>query len=376
MDWRRGCVAVGLCGALALVGCGSSTPHSAPLTIGAVWSLTGAAGAYGLATRHGADLAAAQLNAAGGVAGRTLVLDTQDDASTPAGCAAAYARLIDQDKVFAILGPTLTTTALAALPRAQSAGVLDLAATPTAEGITELGSLIFRTALKESVVVPNTVRVTQQRLGYTRVAMIKDEQDAFAQSSSAAFVAALGANGVTIAQSEAIRTGDTDFTAALGRIVAANPQALIVSALANEAIKIVVQARAAGLPANVPIIGGNGFNTPRLAAEAGAAAEGCISGASWIAGASTPGNAAFVTAYTSRFGGAPDQFAAQGYASVYLLAEALKRASALTAPAVAQQLAGLSGVATVLGSVGFDANRNANYTPIVQVVSGGRFQLY
>jgi branched-chain amino acid transport system substrate-binding protein len=123
----------------------------------------------------------------------------------------------------------------------------------------------------------------------------------------------------------------------------------------------------------VPFIGGNSFNTPGLIQDAGAAAEGAISGSAWIATQDTPGNRAFVAAYRARFGSAPDQFAAQSYTGVKLLALALANAGTTDRTAVRDALGALRDVDTVLGRFSFAADREPVHDPVVQQVRHGRF---
>src|SRR5690606_34494041 len=115
--------------------------------------------------------------------------------------------------------------------------------------------------------------------------------------------------------------GDADFRTLLTEAHDADPDALVVSALIEAAIPLVTQAREIGL--DVPIIGGNGFNSPQLMADAGDAAEGVIVGAAWNSASDTPENQAFLEAYREAYDADPDQFAAQAYTGLYLIDAAI-----------------------------------------------------
>ncbi|MCC7495742.1 MAG: ABC transporter substrate-binding protein [Fimbriimonadaceae bacterium] len=116
---------------------------------------------------------------------------------------------------------------------------------------------------------------------------------------------------------------------------------------------------------------------PRIAAEAGAAAEGAISGAAWHPSLATPGNAAFVAGYAAANGRAPDQFAAQAYVGVRRLAQAMQAADdPYDRAAVRAALAAIRGASTILGTFQFNEARNPAHPPVVQVVQDGAFELF
>jgi branched-chain amino acid transport system substrate-binding protein len=355
---------------------GTTGGLSGEIPVGAVWSLTGGAAVYGTVQRNAADLATNEINRSNFLGSAKLKLITEDDRSTREGGIAAFEKLVNRDRVVAILGPTLSNTARAADPIAQDKGILVLGVSNTADGIVEIGDFVFRDSLPESDVQPNTIRVTKDKLGYRRVAVLYGDDDAFTKAGYDVFSQALADAGVQVMTTETFKKGDTDFSAQLTKIRALNPEAIVLSALVEEAAGIMTQARQLGIPATVPFIGGNGINSPKLAELAGSAAQGAISGAAWFIANDTPGNAAFVKAYHDQYGSDPDQFAAQAYAGVYLLATAMKNAGSSNPRAVRDAMAQLKDVPTVLGSFSFDARRNPVHPPVVQIVQDGKFTLF
>ena len=388
---KVGCMAALIALSLVLSGCGGGAgPGAKPsgaagsasgglsgeIPVGAVWSLTGAAAVYGSVQKNAADLAANEINRSGLLGSAKLKLITEDDRSTREGGIAAFEKLLNRDRVVAILGPTLSNTARATDPIAQDKGVVVLGVSNTADGIVEIGNFVFRDSLPESDVQPNTIRVTKDKLGYRRVAVLYGDDDAFTKAGYDVFSKALADAGVQVVATETFKKGDTDYSAQLTKIRGLNPDAIILSALAEEAAGIMTQARQLGIPASVPFIGGNGLNSPKLAELAGSAAQGAISGAAWFIGNDTPGNADFVNAYRAQYGGDPDQFAAQAYAGVYLLTAALKNANSSDPRAIRDAMARLKDVPTVLGIFSFDPNRNPVHPPVVQIVQDGKFTLF
>ncbi|MBM2812436.1 MAG: amino acid/amide transporter substrate-binding protein, family [Chloroflexi bacterium] len=349
---------------------------SGEIRIGAVWSLTGGGAVYGASQQKAAELAVAALNDGSYLGSGKITLITEDDRSTKEGAQAAFEKLINQDKVVALLGPTLSANALAADPIAQAKKIVVLGVSNTAGGITEMGDFVFRNSLPESAVQPNTIKATQTKLGYKRVALMYGDDDAFTKAGYDVFKAALDQAKVEILTTETFKRGDTDYSAQLTKIRTLNPDAIVVSALAEEAAGIMSQARQLGIPATVRFIGGNGFNSPQLAKLAGPAAEGAISGAAWFVAGSTAPNKTFVDAYRTKYGASPDQFSAQAYAGVYLMASALKSANSSNPLAIRDALLKMKDVDTVLGKFSFSPGREPIHDPVVQVIKNGEFALF
>ncbi len=199
------------------------------------------------------------------------------------------------------------------------------------------------------------------------------DDDAFTKAGYDVFKQALDSNGVQILATETFKKGDTDYSAQLTKIKGLNPDAIVVSALAEEAAGIMSQARQLGIPDSVRFIGGNGFNSPQLAKLAGTAAEGAISGAAWFIGAETPGNQAFVRAYQEKYDAQPDQFAAQAYVGMKLIDQAVRSGCSGERDAIKEGLGGIDAVPTVLGELSINENRDAEHPAVVQVVENGSF---
>ena len=302
------------------------------------------------------------------------MLDVRDDASSPAAAATAFTQLIDAGAV-ALLGPTLSGAALEADPVAQARGVPVLAVSNTGDGVVEIGDFIFRDSLSERVVQPTTVRVSHRRLRYRRAAIVWATPDAYSKSAHDVFDQTLrDTRGVRLVANVSFASDSRNgYRTALRKVARQRPDALFIAALAPDVVKVMKAARRMPRLHRVPFIGGNSFNAPGLLEQAGAAAEGAISGSAWIASEDTPGNSAFVAAYRARFGSEPDQFAAQAYTGVKLLAMALVNAGSTDGSAVRDALGALRGVDTVLGRFSFDANREPQYEPVVQQVRRGRY---
>ena len=338
--------------------------------IGVALSLTGGGAQYGATQKNGVQLAVDEINA-GAVPGVKLDTVVDDDGSDKNQVINVYQKFITQDKVAAIIGPTLSAQAAAADPVAQQAKVPVLGVSNTAAGITDIGDFIFRDSLTEADVVPQTVQKSAARLGYKNVAVMYANDDTFSKSGYDAFKAALDKQGIKIADTETFSTNDKDFSAQLTKVRDAKPDAIIVSALLDPAVGIATQARKLGL--TQPIVGGNGFNAPAFIQGAGAASENVIVGAAWNSASTNPLSQKFIQSYTAKFSAAPDQFAAQAYSGVYILAKAIQTANSTEHQAIRDALPKVKDFDTVLGTFNFNSSRDAQHPAVIQVVQNGQF---
>ena len=306
-----------------IIGSGlASAAVAADIKIGAAEALSGPAAKYGVAIRNGLTLASDEINAKGGVQGNKLVLILEDEQGKKEEAITVFKKLIFQDKVLVLIGPTLSNSAFAADPIANAAKVVVFGTSNTADGITAMGPYTFRNSVMESDVLPVTTRAAVKHFGIKKVAVVYGNDDAFTKSGYEVFKATLEAQKVQVTDTETYAKGDVDFKAQLTKIKAGNPDAIVCSCLAEEAANIILQTR--GLGMKQPFIGGNGFNSPKLFEIAKDGADNTVMGSPWSVDNAAPANKAFIAAYKAKFNAEPDQFAAQAYDAIYVVAEALK----------------------------------------------------
>src|SRR5512136_2033594 len=148
--------------------------------IGGAFSITGNAAAYGAQLKFGVQAAIDDVNKSGKLKGVTLELVLEDDQTTKEQGIAVYQRFINRDKVSAIIGPTLSTTATAADPIAQAGKTPVVAVSNTApKGITDIGDYIWRVSLTEAQVVPSALKAAQAKLGFKNAAILYGNDDVF-----------------------------------------------------------------------------------------------------------------------------------------------------------------------------------------------------
>ena len=347
---------------------------SREIAIGAVHPLTGRLALDDPPLEYGFELAVEEINNAQ-LSGMEIRLIIEDSQSTVEGAVAAFNKLIRQDGVAAILGPETSAQAQEVFPIAQQNQVVAISPTSSASGLSEIGDFIFRTNLTTDVLVPNGVRVTQEKLGYQKVATLFDEIDLFSRISDAALRKALTDNGVEILATENFQTGDTDFSAQFTRIKELNPDAIFISPAVSDTAEVLIQGRQLGISPDIPFIVNLVLSVDQIQ-TAGDAAEGTIAFTSWDRTADTPGNQAFVQNYKAKYGIEPSIWAAQSYTAVYVLAKGIADAQSTDSEAIAAALAEIREFDTILGPFSFNAVGDAVYDPIVLIVKDGRFEVF
>jgi branched-chain amino acid transport system substrate-binding protein len=345
-----------------------------PAKMGAALSMTGAAATYGQSQKHGLQAATEEVNGSNMLQGIKLELLIEDDATSKEQGINVFQRFINTDKVSVIIGPTLSTTATAADPLAQQAKVPVLAISNTSPtGITDIGDYIWRDSLTEAQVVPGAVKKAKAKIGFKTAAVLYGNDDVFTKAGYDVMKKALADEKVTVVDTQTFAKPDRDFSAQLTAIKGKKPEILVVSALADNAAAIVAQARQLGYSG--PILGGNGFNSPAFIKNAGPAAEGVLVGTSWNSASTAPANQRFKELMQKR-GANPDQFSAQAYTGVLIVAEAVRKAGYKTGrDDVKNGFAQVKDLDTPLGKFSFTEARDAQHEPAVQQVKDGKFQI-
>lgn len=320
------------------------------------------------------NMALEEINASHHFGDTTLKFIIEDDMSTVEGAVTAFNKLIHQDQVPVILGVWTSHVARSVFPIAQENEVVAFSPVVIASGLTDIGDFIFRASHPTEALIPGGVALTQAKLGYQRVALISDSVDTFSRDSDAVFRKTLTEHGVEVLGRETFETGATDFTPQLTRIKALDPDAIFVSAQQREVIQILKQGRSVGISADTPFI--SLVLSIDEIQSAGDAAEGAITFTDWVSTAGTPGNEAFVANYTTKYGMEPSVWAAQPYAAVYILAEAIRNAASTDSVGIQNALAGIQDFDTILGKFSFDANGDPIYDPVVLVVKDGKLEVF
>ncbi|MDE0398410.1 MAG: ABC transporter substrate-binding protein [Candidatus Poribacteria bacterium] len=344
------------------------------ILVGAVYPITGPSSLAGPSVEYGIDLAVSEINNSQH-SDVKITLITEDGRSTVEGAVEAFNKLIHQDKVPVILGPGSSSQAQEAFPIVHQNQVVAISPTSAASGLSATSDFVFRTNLTTDVLIPNGVRVTQEKLGYQKVATLFDDIDLFSQTSDKELRKVLTNGGVEILTAESFQTGETDLSAQFTHIKALNPDVIFISSTVGDISNILIQGRALGVPSDIPFIV-NLTLSRDLVAAAGDAAEGTITFTSWNSIADTPGNQTFVQNYSTKYGMEPNIWAAQFYAAVHILAKGIAEAQSTDPEAIAAALAEIQDFNTILGPFSFNDVGDAVYDPIVLIVKEGEFEVF
>lgn len=358
--------------------------QAAEIKIGMAEALSGGAAQYGLSIRNGFQLAQEQINAAGGVGGNKITLVIEDEQGKKEEAINAFKKLIFQDKVLMLFGPTLSNSALAADPIAQAAKIVVFGTSNTADGITSIGDYVFRNSVTEADVLPVTIKSAVKNNKIKTVAVLYGNDDVFTKSGYDNFKKVLEALKIPVTTTETFAKGDVDFKAQLTKIKASNPDAIVLSALLAEGAPIMVQARQLGI--NLPVIGGNGMNSVKVFDLAKGASDGLWVGSPWSTQNRTKENNSFIVDYTKKYQGVPDQFAAQAFDALHIVAKALsgikltgdlaKDRTALRDALPNVKITGATGpfaFRRATDKAGKPAGYDADQTPIISVTKGNEY---
>ncbi len=364
-------VAAALAVALGAVGADAAKGKPVEAKIGVISIITGQGAGYGEAITNGFRLARDEVNAKGDV---RIELVIEDSSSKPEQALAAAQKLINSERVVAILGPTLSNEMKVVGPEANASGVPIMGTSTTAQGITQIGKFVFRNSLPESLAIPASVGMAVKKYGIRKVALLYGSDDVFTKSGFDTMKKVSEDLKLEIVTIQTFQRGQADYKAQLTKIKSLSPDAVFCSALYEEGAVILSQARKMGI--KVPFVGGNGFNSPKVIEIAKGAADGLVVATPWFGDKNDPKVKAFVAKYSRTYGKKPDQFAAQAYDALYIMAEALQKAGTADRAALRDALAQVRNFNGVLGKFSFDAERDVEMQPNVLIIKGGKFQLF
>ena len=355
---------VALVGVL-FVGCGNQNARN-EILVGEYSSLTGTTATFGQSTHHGLELAINEVNAAGGVLGKQIKLLTEDDQSKPEEAATAATKLITRDGVIAVLGEVASSRSLAAAPICQSYNIPMISPASTNPAVTQKGNYIFRVCYIDPFQGEVMAKFAFNSLKVTRAAILKDVKNDYSVGLAQFFQVAFDSMGGEVVAIQSYSEGDTDFRAQLTALKGANPQIIIVPGYYTECALIAKQARELNM--NMPIMGGDGWDSTKLIEVGGDA----LNNTYYISHYSPDDTASivrnFVTTYKQKYSQVPDAMGALGYDAARLLCDAIKRAGSTDSVALRNAIADTKDFPGVTGKITIDENRNARKTATIIAV--------
>ncbi len=360
-----------------LAGCsrsGGDAGAAATIKIGEFASLTGKEATFGTSSHEGTVLAVEEVNAAGGVLGKKLELVYEDNRSTPGESLTIAKKLVNNDKVIAILGEVASGRSLEVAPFAQASRIPQISPSSTNPDVTRIGDYIFRVCFIDPFQGKLIAGFAKNTLKVKKVAIFSDVAAPYSVGLARFFKEAWLAGGGEVVSEVKYTGGDKDFKAQLTVIKNAGADSIMVPGYYNDVGLIVAQARQLGI--TVPMFGGDGWEAPELIQIAGADNLVNTYYSTHFSPSSTdPLAQKFVAQYKARYNGkVPDAMAALGYDSVMVLVDAIKRAGTTDEPALRDAIAATKDFPGATGKTTLDENRDASKPAVIITVKDGQFQ--
>lgn len=350
----------------------SAATVSDVIKIGEVGSMTGSEATFGTSTHNGIELAVKKLNDAGGIKGKKIEIISLDDQGKPEEAATAVTKLITQDGVNAILGEVASSRSLAMAPIAQNYKVPMISPSSTNPKVTEQGDYIFRVCFIDPFQGTVMAKFALETLKLKKVAILRDVKNDYSVGLADFFTETFKKGGGEIVMDQSYSAGDMDFKSQLTSIRTKAPEAIFVPGYYTEVGLIARQARELGIKA--PLMGGDGWDSPKLTEIGGEAINGSYFSNHYSAEDQAPHVQEFITQFKAGYGVVPDGLAAMGYDAMMVLADAMNRAKTLSNADVRDALAATKDYQAVTGKISIDAQRNAVKSAVVLKVDGGQLK--
>jgi branched-chain amino acid transport system substrate-binding protein len=342
---KRLCLVCWLVAALLVAACGSSgggggtgsSYSGKTIKLGAILSITGAGSVYGPQSWNGMALAVKQINSSGGVNGAQIALTKNDDASDKAQSTQLAQTLIQQEQDLALLGPTLSNSAVGVHPLAESLKTPILAVSTTGIHIvpdcnytatnpnTPPCKYVFRDSLGEQTAIPANIKSYAADAHPATGVLLVAQDDKFSSDGGQIVQDTVGQYNIQLLKTIKFNKAEADLSPYVTQAVQLKPDVIFITSLGGIPAKIMTEARKQGWQGQ--FLGGNGFNTATVSKQAADNGKGARSASAWYLGNTFTSNAEFVTAYKAEYNADPDQFGAQGYTAIKVIADAAKRAN-------------------------------------------------
>lgn len=349
---------------LLVVGCGKKIEE---IKIGAILPLTGSAAQWGIPPRDAAQMAVDEINSKGGITGRKIKLEIEDDQCEPAKGVSGLQKILATGKPIAILGAVCSSVSLAIAPIVEQNKVLMISPASTSPLLTNAGDYVFRViptdALRGKVFADYVFSLRHKKIS---MLYINNEGGSGNQKTFAENFQKLGG---TILSVEAYPQDARDMRAQLTKIKSDKPDALVIVSYPDDTPLVLRQAQE--LKVNVPLFfQTEALDDPAVIQKAGTAAEG----ATYILPAKPEGAAVdeFAKKYKQRYGRDPELFAAEGYDGIILIAKVLQESQTVSSDSIKSLLYRTSGYTGASGIITFDGNGDVVKPMAIKSVRNGQ----
>ena len=357
-------------------GCSSSTSSSAggggdkEIKIGTFGPYTGDAATDGTQARDGAILAVEQINKKGGVLGKQIKLVTMDDQAKAPEAMNVVQKLIQQEKVTALVSGSYSTPTKTVASVVQQSKVPMVVAYAVNPAITQGGNYVFRAIYAGPAQGAAMAEYVVKEKNLKKVAVLNVNND-YGNTNAEGFTNQTKKLGGEVVISRNFVDGTKDFKALLTAVKEKNPQAIYIGSYYNEASQICAQAKQLGI--TVPIFGDDGFDSPKFLELGGKSVEGVEFTTPFFREEPRQIVQDFIKTYKEKFNKEPDMLSAQAYDSVLVLADAIKRANSTDKEAIKKALSETKGFEGVTGKFSFDSKNEVIKPVIITKVENGKF---
>jgi len=350
-----------------------------PIKIGYVGDLSGSTAVWGQAGLNGAIMTAEEINKNGGILGRRVEIVSADGRGQAADSVNAFNKLIDQDKVVAVIGTNFSGCNAAMAPIADAKHIPLLATAASNPKVTvdpETGLLhpySFRIGFIDPFQGEVLANFASNELKFTKAAIIINVADDYSVGLAKFFEDQFVKNGGTIVSKVEGQSGDNDYRAQLSNVAATEPEVLMIPWTYKDVALIANQARELGITA--VLIGGDGWDSADLLTMAGPALEGgyYTSQASYANEITKP----FAEAYKTQFGIVAETEALFTHDGLYWLKDAFERAGSVDTALLRDALENTTAFTGLMGDMSIDpATHNPSKPAVINTIKDGAFVYY
>lgn len=338
------------------------------IKIGAMGPLTGDLSIYGTAVDNGIKLAVEEINAAGGILGKQVECTFLDEKGDSTEAVNAYNRLVQNEKVVAIIGDVTSTPSIAVAQASVQDGIPVVTATGTDASITQAGENVFRVCFTDPYQGEVMASYAVNKLNAKKAAILYNASNDYSIGLTKSFEEEAAKDNLQIVAKESYNKGDVDFKTQLTKIAASGADVLFLPEYYEEVAQIIPQAKAAGI--EMTMLGADGWDGVKDKVQDKAQLEGALFCCGYSPESTDENLQAFIQKYKDKYGEEPKGFAAQGYDAMYLLKAAMEKAGSTEKTAVVAALKDID-FTGVTGKIVFDENRDPIKGVVVNTFKDG-----
>lgn len=364
--------------ALPLAGCGAKKDASGTsggtIKIGGLAPLTGSVAQYGIAVNNAIKLAVDDINANGGINGKTIEYIETDEKGDVNEAVNAYNKLVNNDQVVAIVGDVTSKPCEAVAQKAKADNIPMITASGTAESITKDRSNVFRACFIDPYQGQLMASYASKKLNAKTAAILYDTGDTYSTGIADAFEAAAKEDGMTITNKEGYTSGSTDFNAQLTKIKGSNPDVIMIPVYYSDVALIAVQAKNQGITST--LLGADGWDgvLEKIDASNVSALSKAYFCSQYSASSTDPDLQAFLKKYKEKYSIDANMFSVLGYDAMQIMADGIKRAGSTDSDKIIAALKetnykGLTGTTT------FDNSNNPVRQAIITTFDGKNYKV-